>query len=200
MAKETFTKADTVIWKLLWSWACRRHPNKGARWIKKKYWTSESFHKEIMANGKIQEKSFNRNWVFAAEVKENDGKVRKVRLAKAADAPIRRHVKIKGEANPYDPKWEEYFEERLARIMYSDLKGRRKLRTLWYIQEGVCPVCEQKITKETWWNIHHVLPRSLGGTELLSNLKLLHPNCHRQVHSRGHGELLAPVKRGFAEA
>jgi RNA-directed DNA polymerase len=200
VAKETFTKADTVIWKLLWSWACRRHPNKGARWIKKKYWTSESFHKEIMANGKIQEKSFNRNWVFAAEVKENDGKVRKVRLAKAADAPIRRHVKIKGEANPYDPKWEEYFEERLARIMYSDLKGRRKLRTLWYIQEGVCPVCEQKITKETWWNIHHVLPRSLGGTELLSNLKLLHPNCHRQVHSRGHGELLAPVKRGFAEA
>jgi hypothetical protein len=29
---------------------------------------------------------------------------------------------------------------------------------------------------------------------------LLHPNCHRKVHSRGIGALLTPVKRGFAEA
>ena len=27
---------------------------------------------------------------------------------------IRRHVKIEGNADPYDPAWELYFEERLA--------------------------------------------------------------------------------------
>ena len=27
--------------------------------------------------------------------------------------PIRRHLKVRSEANPYDPRWEVYFEERL---------------------------------------------------------------------------------------
>jgi 5-methylcytosine-specific restriction endonuclease McrA len=31
----------------------------------------------------------------------------------------------------------------------------------------------------------HLLWRSHGGTELIANLVLLHPNCHRQVHSEG---------------
>ncbi|WP_141056138.1 HNH endonuclease signature motif containing protein, partial [Tepidiphilus succinatimandens] len=45
--------------------------------------------------------------------------------------------------------------------------------------------CGEKITKETGWNIHHVLPKSLGGTDSIFNLQLLHPNCHRQLHSQG---------------
>lgn len=37
MAARTFAKADHQIWKALWAWACRRHANKGARWIKARY-------------------------------------------------------------------------------------------------------------------------------------------------------------------
>ena len=37
-------------------------------------------------------------------------------------------------------------------------------------------------------------------SDAMSNLVLLHPNCHRQIHSREVGALPAPVKRGFAEA
>jgi RNA-directed DNA polymerase len=33
-------------------------------------------------------------------------------MVKASDTPIRRHTKIKGEANLYDPKWEVYFEDK----------------------------------------------------------------------------------------
>ena len=29
--------------------------------------------------------------------------------------PIRRHVKIRGDANPFDPAWEKYFRVRQAR-------------------------------------------------------------------------------------
>jgi hypothetical protein len=36
------------------------------------------------------------------------GKPHSVRLLKAADVPIKRHVKIKAAANPYDAKWEPY--------------------------------------------------------------------------------------------
>jgi len=28
------------------------------------------------------------------------------------DTPIRRHIKIKANANPYDPHWHEYFKKR----------------------------------------------------------------------------------------
>lgn len=35
-SKETFTKVDHTIFRLLWSWAKRRHPNKGKQWIKEK--------------------------------------------------------------------------------------------------------------------------------------------------------------------
>ena len=33
-------------------------------------------------------------------------------LFHAASVPIRRHVKIKGAANPYDPVWADYFAQR----------------------------------------------------------------------------------------
>ena len=33
--------------------------------------------------------------------------------------------------------------------------------------------------------MHHLLWRTHGGTDAIDNLVLLHPNCHRQVHSEG---------------
>jgi RNA-directed DNA polymerase len=37
VAKETFARVDARVWSMLWRWAVRRHPNKGARWVKEKY-------------------------------------------------------------------------------------------------------------------------------------------------------------------
>jgi RNA-directed DNA polymerase len=108
-----------------------------------------------------------------------------VRLFKAERLLIKRHTKIQGAANPYDPEWEMYFERRLDVKMASDLRGRRKLLRLWKAQEGICPVCEQRITHITGWHQHHLVRRVDGGSDQDENLMLLHPNCHRQVHSTG---------------
>jgi len=56
------------------------------------------------------------------------------------------------------------------------------LRWLWWWQDGCCPVCDQRITRDTGWHLHHREPRSRGGSDKLTNLVLLHPNCHSQVH------------------
>jgi RNA-directed DNA polymerase len=168
VAKETFDKVDYVIWRQLWRWACRRHPNKPLKWIKDRYFVR---HGE-------------RVWVFGTKVTGEDGKERLVKLAMASDTPIRRHTKIKGEANPYDPQWEQYFEDRLGLTMKDSLRGRNRLLYLWYAQEGECPNCSERITRETGWNLHHILPKAQGGTDLLKNLVLLHPNCYRQVHAK----------------
>jgi RNA-directed DNA polymerase len=168
VAQKTFDKVDYVIWRQLWQWACRRHQNKPLKWIKDRYFIQQG----------------GRNWVFGMKVKGEDGKERSVKLALASDTPIRRHTKIKGEANPYDPQWEQYFEDRLGLTMKESFRGRKRLLYLWYAQDGKCPNCSERITRETGWNLHHILPKAQGGADSLKNLVLLHPNCHRQVHSR----------------
>ena len=168
-SKRTFVKVDHAIFEALWRWAKRRHPNKGRRWIKGKYFTSEG----------------SRNWVFYGEKESPAGKTHRVRLLFASDTPIKRRAKVKGEANPYDPKWELYFEERLGVKMVDNLRGRRQLLHLWKEQDGLCPVCGQKITKLTGWHNHHIVWRTYGGTDEAGNRVLLHPNCHHQVHNLG---------------
>jgi len=160
VAKRTFHYVDYQIFKTIWKWAKRRHPNKSKEWLKDKYFK------------RIE----NRDWVFT------DGEIG---LVKAADVKIKRHIKIKTEANPFDPKWETYFEKRLALKMMDDITLTRKLRYIWRSQNGKCLICRSPITKETGWNIHHVIPRVKGGNDNTSNLVVLHPNCHKQAHSHG---------------
>lgn len=167
VSKTVFGKVDSAIFKMLWQWATRRHPKKTRWWVKDKY-----FH------------TFgDKRWVFSGVTIEHDGTSKKVWLFRAAGVPIIRHVKVKGEANPYSAQWEMYFEERLGVKMVRTIGGWRKLFHLWQEQNGICPICRQKITKITGWHSHHIIWRSHGGTDGAENRVLLHPECHRQVHS-----------------
>jgi RNA-directed DNA polymerase len=158
MASRTFSRCDHQIWQALWRWACRRHPRKGARWIKQRYFRHFK----------------GRDWRFAEKDKL---------LPTLTEFRKRSYAKVKAEANPYDPAFDEYFSKRLARKMDGTLEGRRKLRWLWWWQDGTCPACDQRITRETGWHLHHVVKRSRGGSDKCSNLALLHPNCHMQLHA-----------------
>jgi RNA-directed DNA polymerase len=168
VAKQTFAKVDKEIWKTLWHWAKRRHPTKGRCWIKDRYFRS----------------SGTRHWEFATASTTPDGEQRITTLVKASATRIQRHVKIRGEANPFDPQQEAYFEARLGQKMKERLSGKGQLLRLWWSQDKTCPLCRQPITQETRWNLHHRIPRADGGKDTLSNLVLVHPNCHRQLHCR----------------
>jgi RNA-directed DNA polymerase len=111
VSKVAFTDVDNALYLALWRWARRRHPKKNHQWIRRKY-----FHP-------VEE----RNWVFTGTVPGKGGTTRTVMLFKAALLPIKRHAKIQGEANPYDPRWELYFEKRLGVKMEESLvlKGRK---------------------------------------------------------------------------
>ncbi|MCG7984835.1 MAG: HNH endonuclease [Candidatus Thiodiazotropha lotti] len=41
------------------------------------------------------------------------------------------------------------------------------------------------ITQDTGWHVHHIQRRVDGGTDQLSNLIMLHPHCHHQLHVGG---------------
>ena len=93
VSKKVFQKVDHEIFRALWRWAKRRHRSKNARWIRSKY--------------------FGQNWVFHGTLSDKTGNQRRVHLFRAAKVPIKRHVKVRAAANPYDPLWEHYFEKRL---------------------------------------------------------------------------------------
>jgi RNA-directed DNA polymerase len=114
VSKRTFSFVDHTIFKILWFWAKRRHPNKGRRWVKEKY-----FH-EIG----------HRRWVFAGEIEGKKGETLTVHLTNAAKTRIRRHRLIQSEANPYDPVWEAYFDERIGRKLAPKLAQTEKVDRL----------------------------------------------------------------------
>src|ERR1700730_18560600 len=110
-----------------------------------------------------------------------------IRLMRASRVRIIRYVKIRGDANPYDPKWEGYLDGRLFRRMNMTLGGRTQIRYLWKQQQGRCKDCGQLLREDEPWQVHHRTRRTHGGGDELANLQLLHANCHRQRHSKESG-------------
>ena len=47
------------------------------------------------------------------------------------------------------------------------------------------PVCHRGLQLEERWHLHHIVWRVYGGSDALYNRRLLHANCHRQVHHQG---------------
>ena len=160
VSKKVFQALDAWLWRKLWDWAKRRHPKKAKHWIAQKYF-------DIPAG-----------WSFFGKEQ-----AKRLHLFKLAAVPIKRHIKIKALANPYDPSWETYFESRMDKQWLSHAGRSKRLLSLYQKQAGCCPQCGRKITKETAWHCHHLLPKVKGGSDNLANLVLLHPNCHRQVHA-----------------
>src|SRR6516162_5765118 len=123
VSKRTFNHVDHAIFWSLWRWARRRHQNKNLGWIKEKYF----------------ERHQGRDWTFFGESYDEEGTPQKVRLLSASRTPITRHVKVRGEANPYDPAFETYFADREGAHMRDTFRGTKVLRFIWHDQDGRCP-------------------------------------------------------------
>ena len=72
----------------------RRHPNKSKKWLVKKYWSTPG-HK----------------WVFSTLATTKRGK-RRYLVQRLSSIGIRRHIKVKADANPYLPEYGGYFWRR----------------------------------------------------------------------------------------
>jgi RNA-directed DNA polymerase len=97
VAKSTYSYIDEQIFIAIWRWIKRKHPEKNTQWLRKKYFRSQGL----------------RNWIFYAKIPTADSsKSPFLDLIRASKIPIKRHVKIRGDASPYDPAYREYFVKR----------------------------------------------------------------------------------------
>ena len=94
-SNDTFDNLSHWIWGKLWQWAKRRHPGKGKRWRKARYFTK--------LNG--------RDWRFFSK-RENGSNIY---LTYPNDIKILRHKQIRIDMNPYAAEDRPYFEDREAR-------------------------------------------------------------------------------------
>lgn len=159
----TFSWVDYQIYKCLWQWAKRKHKNKGHRWIARKYWHSIG----------------TRKWTFAVQLNKNaqNQEPQYLTLEYATNTKIIRFKKIVAEANPFDERWDGYFEERDGEKMLNSTKGREKLLSIWRKQNRCCPVCHDRITSETGFRTHTLIQN--GNRKLVV---MVHPECHKKLH------------------
>ena len=94
-AKRTFQRLDTFVFRKLWRWTKRRHPQKSAGWRKRKYFSAAG-----------------QKWLFSVRLPKDEGSSPVLSLYKAASTKIQRHIKVRRAANPYDPDYATYFQMR----------------------------------------------------------------------------------------
>jgi len=105
VAKRTFNYVDAQVFRALWAWTKRRHPNKSVLWRKDRYFRRLGL----------------RSWVFFARVRDEFGQISCLDLFSVASLAIVRHVKVQANATPYDPAYADYFADRAL--------GRRRARS-----------------------------------------------------------------------
>jgi RNA-directed DNA polymerase len=132
----------------MWKWAEKRHPNKGKKWIKRKYWHSQG----------------NRNWVFKTENNT---------LNLLRDIKIKRHIKIKSEHHVFDSD-KEYWTRR--RLMNKAEKTKKEW--IMVKQKFKCNHCKELFKHDSVTEIDHIVPKACGGTNEAKNLQVLHRHCH----------------------
>lgn len=94
VASEAFSRVDNYVFHQLWRMLRRRHTNKSKGWIIDRYW-----------------KAAGKKWIFTVTKKVNR-KQRTYQVIRVSSIGIRRHIKIKAEANPYLQEYALYFHRR----------------------------------------------------------------------------------------
>jgi RNA-directed DNA polymerase len=162
VAKDIFLKMDYIINFKLWQWAKRRHKNKGANWIKKRYFSPVH------------------NWGnFTVTYKDEKGRSVTQCLAHAGKVQIIRHCIIKSNANPYDPEWDSYFKVRRQNKLDSQLKRMPEWKAIFDNQNGICPHCKMAIKRISSYDIYTDLLPEKGGNKVI-----MHKHCRQAVTAK----------------
>jgi RNA-directed DNA polymerase len=158
VSKEIFHKIDSLLYWKLTKWGRKRHNNR------KKFVASKYFH-QVGDN----------NWNFAAKM--GNGKL--LPLHFHVKTPILRHIKVKGNASPYNGD-SVYWSTRMGR----NPEMPERTATLLKRQKGKCAHCGLTFKYGDLLEHDHIKPLSLGGEKGIKNQQLLHRHCHDKKTSK----------------
>ncbi|MBC8228811.1 HNH endonuclease [bacterium] len=164
VSQATYQKISNTIWQQIYKWLRQSHPKKSAQWVMRRY------SKEY---GRTQKsKTFEMN---------------RVKLYLPKFMPIVRFKKIKSGIRIYDnsEKARAYWEKRAYTNSLSSIYSIQVAK-LFKRQHGRCPICRKEITsvqvRQNAIHTHHLNPKSRSADHRLTNLRLIHDDCHIQLH------------------
>ena len=163
-SKTTFNKVDHAMWNKCLKWGKRKHANKSTKWILKNLFSKRPKQ---------------RAFYFGI-----DG----FSLFRLSDIPIsKRYTKVKAGRRVYNINDKEYWTKREVDKTKDTLTGDGKHVKLFNRQKGICHYCNSPISayhiQNSLSHIHHVIPKAQGGSNSYSNLRLIHAECHHEIHS-----------------
>jgi len=165
---DSFSKLQSYLWQLLFRWGRRRHPNKGKKWVKNRY-----FHTTSRSP---------KGWHYASKKEGNIDKALRYygEAIQNLDKNHRYHTMVKEGKSFYDGDtiyWSKRLSKGYGGISPSKARMLKK-------QDGRCSLCKGLFKNEDLIEAHHIVFKSEGGEDKRSNLTLMHRHCHDQYHAK----------------
>lgn len=163
-SKETFAKISIEVKRKVYRWLCKSHPNKPRRWVWKRY--------SIEQNQTRETKTF---------------RMHNEQLYLPVFMPIVRYLKVRSGVRVYDNSKEarEYWAKRENQNALNSIFSIR-VEKLFKQQHGLCPICRKEMTgeqiRDNSLRQHHLNPQSKSDNQQLTNLRLIHLDCHIELH------------------
>jgi RNA-directed DNA polymerase len=161
VSKAAYGWLDFLTWEKLRSWARRRHPQRTATWVMKRYW-----------------QRLDHRLVFATSTTAPDA----VRLHSHSEVPITRHVKVTGNRSPYEGEW-VYWSTRQGRYPGASTRLAKLLKQ----QHGRCTYCGLFFQHDDRIEIDHINGDRRDARS--ANRQALHGHCH-DAKTREYGDYL----------
>ena len=168
--QKDFSKMDYTIYNQIRAWVFRRK-SKGLNSrtkLKEKYFPKGQTYI-------FRGKEYKNNWILTGKQLDKKGQIKENFLPKMSWVESTQHIKIKGNASPYDGN-HLYWTERMEK--YSGFSN--KISKLIKKQNVCCAICGVHFTPMDVIESDHIIPRFNGGSDSFSNFQALHKNCHIQ--------------------
>lgn len=169
-SNKTFRSIDNFSYLQEVRYIKRKHGRKSWKWLKNRYFTVVNA-RHTRKTGIVKETK--RSWTF----KDGDFSLIQLRTFQ-----LMNYSSIAYGRNPYNPADKEYFLNRKLRATLAKNSLKEKL---FQRQGGFCPVCTGHLVASDWaepLHVHHLVTRKHGGSDHMSNLMLLHEECHYTTH------------------
>lgn len=163
---ESFSSIQDKIWVMTWKWSIRRHKRKS------RYMVANKYYRTVQG----------RKWVFT------DGDVILVNITKLG---IKRYIKVKSNTPYFSRENMDYYSRHLKsvpNVLLSPYNLAISNKT-----DHRCFFCGNEISYYEWirWacngeprvHFHHIIFRSNGGSDSVSNMAVAHSLCHLKFHS-----------------
>jgi len=113
-----------------------------------------------------------------------------MKIINLGEVSIMTYPPLKLDRNPYIKENIEYFNKRREKRI--DAKFKMAILEKY---KNLCPICGETLHNGEPIELHHIVPRKIGGKYSMTNIQPLHRICHQQItFKRGSSKNQEPTR------